>query len=134
MKSHRDKVEEAVRKNAGISFSQLKKETGLSNGVLQHHLRNSEKVQKNAGAYMEKGFCTNCELREECGEKCLRKQFRNQKNRKILQGIGQGKTQKEIARELELDRSTVNYHVQKLRKTGLIQAFSVIAEPKDIEV
>lgn len=113
-------MENTVSGTKGLSFTELKKETGLSNGVLQHHIRKSENIVKKKGAILEKGACTECSFEDRCGDKCLQKVLRKPVNQKVIQKVENGTTQTEIAEELGLDRSTVNYHVKKLERYGLL--------------
>lgn len=72
-----------VKDNPGIGFSELKEKTGLSNGVIQHHVQSSEELEKKKGAIMEKDLCSECPLHGECGDKCALRLLR----KKVKRGI-----------------------------------------------
>lgn len=114
-------VESLVEENPGISFTGLKEETGLANGVLQYHIRSSEHVMKKRGALLPEGACQGCRFSGICSDTCILRELRRPTRRRVLQGLQEGKKQREVAAELELDRSTVSYHVSKLRELGLIE-------------
>lgn len=125
MQDTREIIEKEVENNPGISFSDLKLETGLSNGVLQYHIQASERLRKRKGAIMLDETCKCCELGDQCGEKCLRKILKKQLNREIVELVSRGRNQTEIAEELDLSRSTVCYHVNKLRDNKVLNGYEV---------
>lgn len=102
------------------TFSRLKKETGLENGVLQHHINNSKRIEKKNKAIMREHQCNNCELSEVCGEKCIQTILQNSKKRSITKMIGKGLSQAEIAEKMGLSRPTVSYHVKGLRENNIL--------------
>ncbi len=118
--NNRGKVEQAISRNPGISFTELKDLTGLSNGVLQYHIRSSPNVRRQKGSIIEKGFCSECKFNEFCSSKCIYGVFRDEKNSIIIRKHLNGKKNIEIAEELGIDPSTASYHVNKLRDLGLI--------------
>lgn len=117
---NREKIEQSVGENPGVSFTELKEITGLANGVLQYHIRRSDSIEKKKGAILEKGFCDNCDLRGLCAKKCLLTELRDDRKTRILELKQKDHSQTEIASELGLDESTVSYHVSRLRGLGLI--------------
>ncbi len=120
MACNRRAVERAVSENPGISFTGLKSETGLSNGVLQYHIRNSEEIERKKGALMERGHCEKCEHQGDCGQKCLKMVERKPVNRRIIDMKEEGLSHTTIAGELDICVSTVSYHVSKLEELGLL--------------
>ncbi|MFB6145802.1 MAG: winged helix-turn-helix transcriptional regulator [Candidatus Nanohaloarchaea archaeon] len=118
--SNRQLVERTVKDNKGISFSELKDQTDLSNGVLQYHIRKSDHIEKKKGAILYEGACKNCDLKGKCKDKCLKKELRKPIIQDIKRMYVEETTQSDIARKLGKDRSTVNYHVQKLRDLELL--------------
>lgn len=121
MSSARENIEETVESQEGIGFSQLKREVGVENGVLQYHLQKSDKLEKRNGAILPAGFCRECILRENCTDNCHRKLLRQPLKKSIVENLDAGKTQAEIARELGKDGSTISYHVQQLGEEGILK-------------
>ncbi|MFB6292062.1 MAG: winged helix-turn-helix transcriptional regulator [Candidatus Nanohaloarchaea archaeon] len=117
----RDVIEEEVRENPGIAFTELKERTSLSNGVVQYHVQKSDCLERKKGAILPEGGCEDCEYRDLCEDVCLKKVMRDSRNQKIVEMMEEGRKQVEIAEELGLDRSTVNYHVKKLESLGLLE-------------
>lgn len=104
-----------------LSFTELKERTGLENGVLQHHIKKSEKIEKVRGAVMLKNECAKCKVSAPCENECIRKILNDGKKRQILELKVEGLTQKEIAGEIELSEATVSYHTNSMEEKGLIQ-------------
>lgn len=112
-------IESAVKQEKGLSFTRLKEKTGLSNGVLQHHIHNSEDIIKKRGAVLYRGACEECQFQQVCEDKCVQKELRKPQTAKVLELLDSGLSQADIARELDLTRATVHYHVEKLRDMEL---------------
>lgn len=112
------KIEEEVRQNPGITFTELKEKLGLANGQLQYHLKKSKARQKKKG-YVVKETCSRCRHEEECHEKCIRRILRDEKNKKILKMLEKGCKKKKIAEELNISPSTLSHHIRKLEKAGV---------------
>lgn len=53
----KEEIEEVVAERAALSFTELKQETGLENGVLQYHIRESGEIDKRKGAVVHKEKC-----------------------------------------------------------------------------
>ncbi len=104
-----------------LSFTDLKERTGLENGVLQHHIKQSEKIEKLRGAVMLKNECAKCKVSAPCESECIRKILSDGKKRQILELKLEGLTQKEIAGEIGLSEATVSYHTNSMEEKGLIQ-------------
>lgn len=117
-----DIIESTVEEEMALSFTELKEKTGLSNGVLQYHIHNSDSIMKKNGAIIYKNACEKCEYSQSCDSRCIRKELRKTKTKKILSMLNNGLSQAEIARELDLSRATINYHVDKLRDMRLVEA------------
>lgn len=120
MTGNRELIEECVSQNPGIGFNELKRELELSNGVLQHHIEQSDEIVKRKGAYVPEGKCSECRFYNLCGSRCLLNVTRKENIQKVLKGKAQDLKHSEIAAELDLDDSTVSYHVNKLRELGLL--------------
>jgi predicted transcriptional regulator len=112
----------AVKDERGQSFTDIKEKTGLSNGVLQYHIRKNDKIFKEKGAIHYKGCCETCRFQEKCKDKdkCIQKELRKKRTKQILEALRNGKSQADIARDLDLTRATVNYHVDKLREIEIV--------------
>ncbi|MFB6241424.1 MAG: helix-turn-helix domain-containing protein [Candidatus Nanosalina sp.] len=116
----REMIEEVLEENRGMSFTKLKQETSLENGVLSYHIRKSEKLEKHRGAVVHREKCRECPLRKFCSEKCIFRLLESEKTCEVLEARLEGKRNVEIAEEVGLHRSTVTYHVSKLEENGLI--------------
>lgn len=121
MPSTREEILDVVRSEEALSFTDLKDKTDLSNGVLQYHIKKSNKIVKKRGAILYRGTCEKCEFQEKCDQKCIQKELRKPQLSTAFEMIKEGHSQVEIAEELDLTRATVNYHVDKLREMNLIQ-------------
>ncbi|MBY6293948.1 hypothetical protein GLU60_01005 [Nanohaloarchaea archaeon H01] len=120
-------VKKTVEKNPGISFSQLKQKTGLSNGELQYYLRKSSTI-RNKDAYMPVNFCRNCALSGFCDQKCMLKELRKDEKRRMVEKFGSGKTMRHIGDEVGKDTSTVSYHLSPFIQSGLIEKGEISRE------
>ena len=120
MTINRELIEHCVSQNPGIGFTELKQELDLSNGVLQHHLERSENILNRKGGYVPKGKCSQCKFSSVCSSRCILNITRKEYSQEILRGKFEGVKQSEIADILNLDDSTVSYHVEKLRDYGLL--------------
>lgn len=131
MSPRRKQIEEVVRREKAISFTDIKKSLSLSNGVLQYHLKKSENIEKRRGAVIKKNFCDECNLRTLCNEKCLLKTLNKPVKRQITKMKAQGSNQADIAEELGLDPSTVNYHLTDLESKGVLKNGSPVEKVRD---
>lgn len=108
-------------KESPKSFSDLKQLTDVGNGVIQHHLRNSDKLKREKHALMVDGYCKTCALQELCRNQCIETVLDDSSKRRILELFSQGLSQREIASEVGLSASTVNHHLSRMRKFNIIQ-------------
>lgn len=120
MAGNKELIEKKVEQNPGIGFNELKRATGLSNGVLQHHLKKSEQVMKRKDAILPKGACSDCRFKQICGSKCILNVLKDDQLKQVLKWKSEGIKQTKIAERLGLDDSTVSYHVKQLRKFELL--------------
>lgn len=118
---NRKLVEVEVKNNPGISFRELKDRTGLAQGTIQYHVRESEKIQVEKGALLHRETCRKCGLRQKCTGKCLRKVLRDEVTSEVKKGLEKGMKNREIAENLGIDPSTVSYHKNKLEEHGLLK-------------
>lgn len=124
------KIEEKVERNPGIIFTELKKSLNMANGQLQHHLRNAEVVKKDTG-YVKKEVCRECELKGLCSSKCILGVLRDEKEARILKMLEKHRSKKEIAEEIEIDASTLSYHLNVLEKDNLLDDGEVRSEIRE---
>jgi radical SAM protein with 4Fe4S-binding SPASM domain len=118
----REMLRQAVESNPGITFTELKEETGLATGTVQYHLKKSdEMIQKNSAVLM-KGQCADCDFNSYCSDRCLQSMLRDEIKQKIIKGLSEGKKKGDIAEEIDLHPSTVSYHVSCLRENDLLDA------------
>lgn len=112
-----------------MTFTDLKEETGLENGVIQFHVNSSDRIIREKGALMLKDECGRCKLRLLCRDSCLRTVLEDENKSLILKNYGDQK-QSKIAEMLSLSEATVSYHVSRLKELGLIQQGKVVDEAK----
>lgn len=123
------KICESLPENHGVSYSQLKEDTGLENGVLQHHIHHRDEFVKKKGAIVRKGACGKCRLNHICRKTCLSKITKKEVKTRVLKKMSEDLTQSKIAEELELDKSTVNYHIKTLRE---VNALDKSGKPREL--
>jgi predicted transcriptional regulator len=117
---NREKVEKTMEQEIGITFTELKRKTSLENGVLSYHIQESPLLDKRRGAVVHRERCMECPLRGFCQEICVFKLLENDLRRQILEYRSEGVKNSDIARELDVHRSTVSYHVSRLEKNDLM--------------
>lgn len=123
-------IEELVENKPGMSFTELKEQTGAANGQLQYHLNKAE-VEKKGRGYVKESHCQNCSLRSICAGRCLRFYVRQEKNRKILKMLDDSKKM-DIAEELSISPSTLSYHINQLENNNLIEEGKVNSKVKRV--
>jgi len=114
-------IQSTLDEEKALSFTDLKEMTGLCNGVLQHHIHNSEGIVKKRGAVLQEGACEDCEFRSICEDSCIHKELNKESTGTVYKLLKEGLSQADIARRLDLSRATVHYHVEKLRDMDLLQ-------------
>lgn len=67
----KEEIAEVVAERTALSFTELKQETGLENGVLQYYIRESCEIYKREGPVVHKEKCQDCRLRSFCRERCV---------------------------------------------------------------
>lgn len=122
MMDNQEVIVSTVEEEKALSFTDLKELTGLSNGVLQYHIHDSDKVLRKRGAVLYRGVCESCDYREACESKCILKELKKDRTSEVLSMLRDDKSQADIARELDLSRATVHYHVEKLRDMEILNA------------
>lgn len=119
--THRHLVEHTVHSNIGITFTGLKEETGLANGVLQYHIHHSPHIEQKKQVVLPKDYCENCGLQEQCTRRCIINVLHKPLKREIVERLAAGKSQQEIADEMGKDKSTISYHVSRLEEQGVLE-------------
>lgn len=111
-------------------FTQLKNSTGLENGVIQYHVKNSDRIEKKKEALMLKNECEKCRLKELCQTKCIKSLLADERKRYVAEKIGE-KSQANISRDLDLSRATVSYHVSSLDENGILANGELVKEVQE---
>jgi DNA-binding MarR family transcriptional regulator len=114
----RGRIFEHIRTNPGLHYRAIKENLGLSNGSLAYHLRVLEKEE-----YIQSKSDGLCKRFYPMGMKITSGQSNNIQEL-ILDKIYEKPfiTQKELAAEMGIDISTVNYHVNIMAGAGIIKA------------
>lgn len=114
----RARLYEAVRSRPGSSFSDLKRELGVSTGVLTHHLRLL--VRQEFVTYRRDGFRTRFYLR---GPRVPADTYVTRTRQAILDLVrtAPGLTQKDLVHRLGWPRENVSYHARELERMGLVR-------------
>jgi len=110
---YRQEIYEVIKKNPGITYSDLKSQLSVKNGTLSHHLMKLEKagliVSRKLGIYRRfypaVGGRSPREIEEEI---------------KRLLMEHPGMSQSGIASALNVTRQVINYHINKLLKKGQV--------------
>lgn len=114
-------IESTLDEENALSFTQLKEMTGLSNGVLQHHIHNSQDIVKKNGAVLLEGTCESCKFSDICSESCIHKELKKETTGKVYNLKRKGLIQADIAKRLDLTRATVHYHMEKLSSLDVLE-------------
>lgn len=118
----RRRLYDAIMAEPGIHFMALARRADLSRGALDHHLRRLVAaglivVRKAPGCtcYFAKGTRDRHLL-------AVAPMLRSEGSRAVLEGIraAPGLSGRELARRLGRSASTVNYHLQRLQRAGLV--------------
>lgn len=112
-------------------FSDLKRFTGLENGVVQYHLKNSDDFMVEKDAAMISGTCEKCGLKGVCREKCIQAFLDDSSKKRLLSLFIEGLSQREIGEKLDLSAATVNYHLKRMQELNLIQGQNVKEEVRN---
>lgn len=111
--SKRELIVSELGEKTGMSFTALRDATDLGHGTIQHHIRNSSKIQKRKNAVVHAEKCRECPFRGKCMENCIFKLLENKSRRKIIREKLSGLKNVEIAEETGLHRSTVTFHLSE---------------------
>lgn len=121
----------AELKEGPQSFTDLKRNTGVQNGVIQYHLRTSEILEKEKKGVMISGHCNKCGLKNLCQERCIETVLNDESKKLILDSFDKGLSQREIASNMDISAATVNYHLNQMRKFNIIKNQKVRSEIRE---
>lgn len=111
-------------------FMDLKRLTGVENGVIQHHIRNSDRLVKEKHAIMLSGYCDDCKLKDYCQERCIEAVLEDGFKTNMLELFIKGFSQREIADKLGISPATVNHHLSRMRRLNIIKDGRVRSDVK----
>ena len=100
-------------------FSEVKNDLEMANGQLQYHLGKNRFFVKKEKGYVTEKDCISCEPGTLCEGRCIIGFLSNEKKARILKML-EGIHKKEIIQELEIDPSTLSYHLINLRENNLL--------------
>ena len=121
----KDIVFDVIKKTPGISYNEIGRETGLSNGVVSHYLiklMDNGEVEKD-GTSRGKYFLKNIPkmdrriirlLRNKTNNEIFKVLMKNYDDRKIV-------TQNEISKEIKKSASTISVSLKTLQKNNIIE-------------
>lgn len=110
---NRREIYEVIKKNPGITYSDLKSQLSVKNGTLSHHLTKLERVglivSRKLGIYRRFYPAEGGHAPPEIEDKIKRLLMENP-----------GMSQSGIASALNVTRQVINYHINKLLKKGQV--------------
>ncbi len=116
----RGRVYQYIEINPGEHYNQIKRDLGLPNGSLVHHLRvleQGEKIKSRRDGRFRRFYTRGTQIPVTNGGVLTEVQKRITDSAKDLPGI----TQKEMASVLGIHQSSVSYQMSKLEERGLIR-------------
>jgi predicted transcriptional regulator len=130
---NRQRIFQAISQSPGISFSDLRQESGMSHGVLQHHLHQLEikkKIVRHTTA-MSTGYFENNGWSGI--EKSLAIDARNLTTRKILEAVLASVeiSRNDIARIVNISGPAVTWHTRRLSRDEII---TICRRGRDIRI
>ena len=121
----RDVVIDLIEKIPGISYNEIVRETGLSNGVVSHYLiklMESGEVEKE-GIKRGKYFLKNVPKKDRKMITLLRNNTNNDIFKLLMKNFNNDKidTQNEISKKVNKSASTISVSLKDLQKNGIIE-------------
>ena len=121
----KDTVFDLIKKTPGISYNEIGRETGLSNGVVSHYLiklMDSREVEKN-GTSRGKYFLKNVPKKDRTIITLLRNKTNNEIFKFLMKNFDDGKivTQNEISKKIKKSASTISVSLKTLQKNNIIE-------------
>ena len=121
----KDIVFDIIKKTPGVSYNEISRETGLSNGVISHYLiklMDSGEVEKN-GTSRGKYFLKNVPKKDRTIITLLRNKTNNEIFKFLMKNFNDGKivTQNEISKKIKKSASTISVSLKTLQKNNIIE-------------
>ena len=121
----KDTVFDIIKKTPGVSYNEISRETGLSNGVISHYLiklMDSGEVEKN-GTSRGKYFLKNVPKKDRTIITLLRNKTNNEIFKFLMKNFDDGKivTQNEISKKIKKSASTISVSLKTLQKNNIIE-------------
>ena len=121
----KDIVLDIIKKIPGISYNEIGRETGLSNGVISHYLiklMESGEVEKD-GTSRGKYFLRKIPKRDRVIIALLRNKTNNEIFKLLMKNFNDEKvvTQNEIAKKIKKSASTISVSLKNLQKNNIIE-------------
>ena len=121
----KDIVFDIIKKKPGVSYNEIGRETGLSNGVISHYLiklMDSGEVEKN-GISRGKYFLKNVPKKDRTIITLLRNKTNNEIFKFLMKNFNDGKivTQNEISKKIKKSASTTSVSLKNLQKNNIIE-------------
>ena len=121
----RQAVIDLIKKTPGISYNEIVRETGLSNGVISHYLiklMESGEVEKE-GIKRGKYFLKNIPKKDRKMIILLRNNTNNEIFKLLMENFNNNKidSQNEISKKVNKSISTISVSLKDLQKNGIIE-------------
>jgi len=121
----KDTVFDIIKKTPGISYNEIGRETGLSNGVVSHYLiklMDSGEVEKD-GTSRGKYFLKNIPKKDRKIITLLRNKTNNEIFKFLMKNFNDGKivTQNEISKKIKKSASTISVSLKVLQRNNIIE-------------
>ncbi len=121
----REDVIDFIKKTPGISYNEIVRETGLSNGVISHYLiklMESGEVEKE-GIKRGKYFLKNVPKKDRKMIMLLRNNTNNDIFKLLIKNFNNNKidTQNEISKKVSKSASTISVSLKDLQKNNIIE-------------
>ena len=118
-------MSDIIKRTPGISYNEIGRETGLSNGVVSHYLiklMDSGEVEKN-GTSRGKYFLKNVPKMDRRIIRLLRNKTNNEIFKVLMKNYDDGKivTQNEISKKIKKSASTISVSLKTLQKNNIIE-------------
>ena len=121
----KDTVFDIIKRIPGISYNEIGRETGLSNGVISHYLiklMDNGEVEKE-GTSRGKYFLKNVPKKDRTIITLLRNRTNNEIFKFLMKNFNDGKivTQNEISKKIKKSASTISVSLKTLQKNNIIE-------------
>ena len=121
----RETVRDLIKKIPGVSYNEIVRETGLSNGVVTHYLikiMDSGEVEKE-GEKRGKYLLKNIPKKDRKIISILRNNTNNQIFRFLMKNLNEGKvvTQNQISKKMNKSASTISVSLKNLQQNNIIE-------------